>query len=38
MQISELMTRDPITVTPNQTICEPAAIMEKSGLGFLPVG
>jgi len=38
MQISELMTRNPITVTPNQTIGEAAAIMEKSDLGFLPVG
>lgn len=38
MQISEIMSRHPLTVTPDQTLREAAAIMDRHDCGFLPVG
>jgi len=38
MQISEIMSRHPLTLSPDQTVREAAEIMERAECGFLPVG
>lgn len=38
MQVSELMSREPVTVSPDQTIGDAASLMARSNFGFLPVG
>lgn len=37
MQVSELMSSEPVTVSPNQTIGDVASLMARSNLGF-PAG
>lgn len=37
MKVSELMTKNPASVTPEQTLREAAAAMEKADCGCLPV-
>jgi CBS domain-containing protein len=37
MKVSEIMTKNPATVTPDQTVQEAAAAMERADCGCLPV-
>lgn len=38
MQVSDIMSRHPITVNPDQTLREAAELMSRADCGFLPVG
>lgn len=38
MRVSEIMSSDPVTVSPRQTLAEAAALMAQIDAGFLPVG
>jgi CBS domain-containing protein len=38
MKVSEIMTKHPVTVTPDQSLQEAAEIMARIESGFIPVG